>query len=333
MAVKIWSSVSRSKVMATIGELVVNLRAQTAEFFDSMGHAKKDLTEFGEKGEEAGQRMSSSMGEARGGLMLTEHLLGVPLPRHLNSLIAQIPGVGAAFATMLPVVGVALAVEILAKLIEKHEAAKQKIRETAAAAGELAMKEEDQSRSMELANLKLEDQIAKFEGRPNTNRLQESMIGTAKEANTLAREFETDFKAIDKAIATANSPMGVLMQSLRDAGAILDASSFSSMAEKWSKGSGAVKELGSSLEAVAHQADHIRELEMKPKSEDPKVQIADAHALAEAYQQQGAALTRAKSGAENMAHPDKDLIAQLKNGVTLAVQAEHEKYDQIKNIQ
>src|ERR1019366_5162956 len=121
MAVKIWSSVSRSKVMSTIGELVVNLRAQTAEFFDSMGHAKKDLTEFGEKGEEAGQRMSSSMGEARGGLMLTEHLLGVPLPRHLNSLIAQIPGVGTAFATMLPIVGVLLAIEIIGKLIEKHK--------------------------------------------------------------------------------------------------------------------------------------------------------------------------------------------------------------------
>jgi hypothetical protein len=104
-----------------IGELTVNLQAQTAEFHDSLGKANSGLQEFGEKGEAAGKAMSSSFGEARGGLMLTEHLIGVPLPRHLNSLIAQIPGVGTAFATMLPVVGVLLAVEIIGKLIEKHK--------------------------------------------------------------------------------------------------------------------------------------------------------------------------------------------------------------------
>jgi len=69
------------------------------------------------------------MGSARGGLMLTEHLLGVPLPRHLNSLIAQIPGVGAAFATMLPIVGIVLAIELLGKLIEKHIEAQRQIDE------------------------------------------------------------------------------------------------------------------------------------------------------------------------------------------------------------
>src|ERR1017187_8851264 len=130
MAVKIWSSVSRSKVMSTIGELVVNLRAQTAEFFDSMGHAKQDLTEFGEQGGEAGHRMESSMREARGGLMMTEHILGVPLPRHLNTLIAQIPGVGAAFAPMLPIIGVVLAITIIAKLIEKPLEHEEAIRKT-----------------------------------------------------------------------------------------------------------------------------------------------------------------------------------------------------------
>ena len=70
------------------------------------------------------------MYEAKGGLMLTEHLLGVPLPRHLNSLIAQIPGVGAAFAAMLPIVGVMLAITIIAKLIEKHNEHLEVIRQT-----------------------------------------------------------------------------------------------------------------------------------------------------------------------------------------------------------
>lgn len=317
---------------AVIGELVVNLKAMTAEFTDSLGKSNTLLVEFGQNGEKAGKVVNTSMREATGGLMMAEHVLGVPLPRHLNRLIAQIPGVGAAFATMLPIIGAVLAVEILEKLITKHEEAAQKIRDTALAAGELAMKEEDQSHSMELANLKLEDQIAKLEGRPGTNRLKESLLETAKEASTLSKEFETDFKSIDKAVNSAQGPMVVFMQSLRDAGAILGASSFADMAEKWSKGSDAVEDLGAQLAAVSHQADHIRALEMKPKSYLADGQIADANALSAAYEQQAKYLTTAKTAAENMPDPDQELIGQLKNGVVVSVQAEHDKQDQIKNI-
>jgi len=151
--------------MAVIGELTVNLNAKTAEFHDSLGKANADLDDFGNKGKQAGEKMGASMTEARGGLMLTEHLLGVPLPRHLNSLIAQIPGVGAAFATMLPVVGVLLAIEIIGKLIKKHEEARQK-----------------------MVELALAQQEAGMHGEEAFNKIADKIVGVQKEVDALRKD-------------------------------------------------------------------------------------------------------------------------------------------------
>jgi hypothetical protein len=106
--------------MASLGDLTISIKANTVEFTDGAGNVVAKLRNMADESEKVGKQMTSSMREARGGLMMTEHILGVPLPRHLNTLIAQIPGVGAAFATMLPIIGVVLAISIIGKLIEKH---------------------------------------------------------------------------------------------------------------------------------------------------------------------------------------------------------------------
>jgi hypothetical protein len=106
--------------MSEVGALIVKLQAETAQFREDMGKVKSDLDGLKDKSGEAGQGISAGMGEARGGLMLVEESVGVKLPRHLNSLIAQIPGVGQAFAMMLPIAGVVVAIEIVGKLIEEH---------------------------------------------------------------------------------------------------------------------------------------------------------------------------------------------------------------------
>ena len=106
--------------MSEVGALIVRLQAETAQFREDMGRVKSDLKDLKDGSENAGQGMKASMGEAKGGLMLVEESVGVHLPRHLNALIAKIPGVGEAFAMMLPIAGVAVAIEILSKLIDKH---------------------------------------------------------------------------------------------------------------------------------------------------------------------------------------------------------------------
>jgi hypothetical protein len=106
--------------MSEVGALIVKLTAETAQFREDMGRVKSDLDDLKGSAGKAGEGIESSMQEARGGLMLVEDAVGVRLPRHLNSLIAQIPGVGAAFAMMLPIAGVAVAIKIISELIEKH---------------------------------------------------------------------------------------------------------------------------------------------------------------------------------------------------------------------
>ena len=113
--------------MAVVGTLTVDLVANTATFTADLGKAGNSLDEFGQKAAQAGDTMDYSMREARGSLMLVSEEVGVHIPRHLQTLIAEIPGVGLAFAEMLPLVGVFAAIALLNELIVKGQEAKEKL--------------------------------------------------------------------------------------------------------------------------------------------------------------------------------------------------------------
>jgi hypothetical protein len=110
-----------------VGTLTVDLVANTAQFSGDMGKASQDAENFGKTAAAAGEQVDFSMREAKGSMMLLGEEIGVHIPRHLQALIAEIPGVGIAFAEMLPIVGVVAAIAIIAKLIEKNEEAKEKL--------------------------------------------------------------------------------------------------------------------------------------------------------------------------------------------------------------
>jgi hypothetical protein len=112
--------------MAVIGTLTVNLEANTATFSGDLGKAAKSAEDFGSAASAAGKQVDYSMMEAKGSMMLLSEQLGVHIPRHLQTLIAEIPAVGAAFGAMLPLVGAVAAIAIIAKLVEKNEEAKEK---------------------------------------------------------------------------------------------------------------------------------------------------------------------------------------------------------------
>lgn len=105
-----------------IGEVNINLRLSLAQF-------KTDVQEGSGAASEATKKMASEIGEssqeAKGSLMLISHELHLGIPRHLTALIAQIPGLSEAFATMLPVVGVLTAIAVVEKLWAAHEKAKE----------------------------------------------------------------------------------------------------------------------------------------------------------------------------------------------------------------
>jgi hypothetical protein len=113
--------------MPIVGVLTVDLVANTASFTADLGAAGNSLDGLGKSAADAGEKIDFSMREAKGSMMMLGEEVGVHIPRHLQALIAEIPGVGAAFAEMLPIVGVIAAIAIIAKLIEKNEEAKEKL--------------------------------------------------------------------------------------------------------------------------------------------------------------------------------------------------------------
>src|ERR1017187_7456025 len=109
--------------MPVVGELVVNLKAQTASFTDSMGQTRRVFADFGEDAKTAGRAVDFSMRDARGSMMLLGEEAGVHIPRELRTLIAELPGVGAAFAALVPIVGAAFAVGMVFKWVEANKKA------------------------------------------------------------------------------------------------------------------------------------------------------------------------------------------------------------------
>jgi hypothetical protein len=191
--------------MAVVGVLTVNLEANTASFSSDLGKASQDAENFGQSAARAGQQVDFSMTEARGSTALLGEELGVHIPRHLQTLIAQIPEVGAAFATMLPLVGVFAAVAIVTKLIEKHEElakAEAKVRDAVA---DMTVKLDDQTNALILTNLKLDDQIRKIEQKPVRNGVREALIESHEAVDKLAASFAADFQKIDGVLIEATT--------------------------------------------------------------------------------------------------------------------------------
>jgi hypothetical protein len=111
--------------MSEIGALIIRLQAETAQFREDMGKVKADLD--GLKGKSKEFDGSFNMMEARGSMMVLEESLGIRLPRHINSLIATIPGIGAAFELLLPVMGAVFAIGFISKFVEEHKKAAKEI--------------------------------------------------------------------------------------------------------------------------------------------------------------------------------------------------------------
>ena len=145
----------------------------------------------------AAGKMDYSFREARGGIVLVMDELGVHLPRELTMLLAHIPLVGSAFAAMLPIAGVVAVIGIIGTLIDKHEKLVEAERHAAQQSESLQIKQADLVLGLHAANLELEDQIRKLEGRPAVNGLLIAMINVKKSVDDLVTSYATDFQKMD----------------------------------------------------------------------------------------------------------------------------------------
>lgn len=176
-----------------LAALVVEMRLNMSKFEDGLNQVSK----LSKRTADDVDKSFGSLTEGRAGLKLVEESLSISVPKHLNTLLAQIPGVATAFSYMLPIAGVAIAIEIVGKLIEKHEALQAAIRKAALEATNLAINQDDETRSLQLTNLKLDDQIAKLEHKPTHNYLKEAFIESANAMDKLAERFAANFQKMN----------------------------------------------------------------------------------------------------------------------------------------
>jgi hypothetical protein len=182
-----------------VGTLTVNLEASTASFSGDLGKAAKSAEDFGKTASAAGERVEFSMMEARGGLAMMGEEVGVRIPRHLQTLIATIPGVGTAFATMLPLIGVIAAIGIIEKLIEKHKEAAKELAESIGAV-DVAVEKSGANTRIEL--LKLSKEFDDLTGNHAKALVDEIELLDAITLKQLGTELEGLAKLGDKVFAS-----------------------------------------------------------------------------------------------------------------------------------
>lgn len=100
----------------SVGNINIRIGAGTASL-------ETDFARANRLGANAAQGIKSEFDkvdfhESRAGALLLNEQLGTHLPRHLTSLIATLPGVGAAFAAALPIIAVVVFVTKIAELVE-----------------------------------------------------------------------------------------------------------------------------------------------------------------------------------------------------------------------
>jgi hypothetical protein len=111
----------------TIGEVNISLRMNLAQFKNDV----KDGTDTAAKAtKDMSQTMSGNITEARGTLTLLGDEIGVHIPRHLQTFIAQIPGVGTALNAAFSSVAVLALLEVLIRAIEKIQEWRQHLEDS-----------------------------------------------------------------------------------------------------------------------------------------------------------------------------------------------------------
>lgn len=99
------------------------------------------------------------------------------------------------FSTLFPIFIITAAIEVVSNLVDKFRNLEQAIRKAQVEFDDLGTASLRAADDLEVENLKIEDQIAKLEGRPTSNRLQEAIVESEREVDKLTDAFE---RALEK---------------------------------------------------------------------------------------------------------------------------------------
>ena len=141
----------------------------------------------------AAREMKADINEAKASIALLGEEVGIKLPRHLRSFVAQLPGVAEAMSAAFngaAVIGLGMiAVEQAKKIYEAFEKVREQPEKTAEAFEKLSGQLQLSNVELETANDKLKNAIDKFYGLPE-NKLKVQLDDAARSALKLSAALE-----------------------------------------------------------------------------------------------------------------------------------------------
>ena len=177
--------------MPNVATLTIDLVARTASF-DGPIKKSTQAAKDGARGiQDAFNGMNLS--EARGTVGLLGEDIGLRLPRHLQTFLAELPGVAPVMASAFSAVAVVTLIEKVVEFIGKSAEYKETLAQQSRATFESATAVAEFAEKLQLTNLKLEDQIRVLQKLPTKNGIVIAMQDGIDKTNEL-------IKVIDKAI-------------------------------------------------------------------------------------------------------------------------------------
>ncbi len=170
-----------------IGEVNINLRLSLAQFSKDV----KQGTDDARKGtKDMADSMKDNTGQAKAAMALLGEEIGVTIPRHLRTFIAELPGVASAMSAAFNSVAVLALIELLVKLVEKIQEWKKAAEEAAAASAALGTAGEKAFRGLDEQLLELQIKLDDVRGN-HLAALQDSLkLIDMQKLDRLAAEFD-----------------------------------------------------------------------------------------------------------------------------------------------
>jgi len=207
------------EVVATAGAVKIVITGDGSSFSTAVAEVNRQLDKLGVGAKSAGTTLKREMNEGRGAIMVLGEEIGVHLPRHVQKFVAELPGVARTMAAAFDAIAVfaigAALVEAAKKVSEFVIKNREAARLNAEAWAESRDRLSESNDELELGNLKIENQIAKLEHKPQ-NKLAEALLEARIETEKLDDKLQAAIKDAGRLLEKSDS--GWVALSLGQAG-------------------------------------------------------------------------------------------------------------------
>src|SRR6266481_183876 len=177
--------------MATDSEIVVKIGSDIGDLKTGLAQASTHIDNLTKEVENFSKETEKNFGEAKGSIALLGDLIGVHLPRHVRSFIAELPGVAPAMELAFTGLAISVFAQKIFETIEHFKKLKEAAEKAHDGIQDSIFGVFSKTEELDLKTLEAQDHISKLLGKPATNGLVEEIVRTAKEVNELAKTFDT----------------------------------------------------------------------------------------------------------------------------------------------